>query len=90
MKSDNFTWEMAQPVNCETEKCIYTIKCNKEICNVIMIRGTKKSLADRLPEHRRYLTSMFKNKQLVFIWMNLMSESLRNADTLWKLLKRLE
>ena len=33
VETDNFTWKITQPVNCETESCVYMIECNKENVN---------------------------------------------------------
>ena len=47
VKSDNFTWKITQPVNCETENCVYVIEGNKEKCKqrypkTCLIHTTKK------------------------------------------------
>ena len=62
LKSDNFTLKITQPVNCETENCVYMIECNKEKCKQRYIGDTKGSLAKRLSEHRGYIPSMFPTK----------------------------
>jgi hypothetical protein len=61
VKSDNFTF-IRQPINCDTENCVYMIECNKEKCKQRYIGETKRSLVKRLSEHRRYITSMFPTK----------------------------
>ena len=67
MKSDNFTWKITQPMNCETENCVYMIECNEEKCKQRYIGETKRSLAKRLSERRWYITSMFPTKEN---WIN--------------------
>ena len=62
VKSDKFTWKITQPMNCETENCIYMIECNKEKCKQRYIGETKRSLAKRLSEHKGYISSMFPTK----------------------------
>ena len=42
VRSDNFTWKVTQPVNSETENCVYMIECTKEKMETEIHRRIKK------------------------------------------------
>ena len=45
VKSDNLTWKITEPVNCETENCVYMIEFKKEKCEQSYKGETERILA---------------------------------------------
>ena len=57
IKSGKFTWNILDQVDCLSENVIYLIQCEKENCKLNKYVGeTKKSLHERLSQHRGYVT----------------------------------
>ena len=57
LKVNNGEWKINQSVNSESTNCIYLIQCKKSNCKAIYIGETKRSLKDRLSDHRGYINN---------------------------------
>ena len=53
------TWKINKPVNCETKNIVYLIECRK--CFERYIGESKRSLKDRLADHRGYVNNQHIN-----------------------------
>ena len=50
----DFLWYLTPPITCQSTNVIYKLSCRK--CNWIYIGETRRRFADRLQEHRGYIT----------------------------------
>ena len=57
IRSSKFTWHIRSNVNCNTSNIIYMIQCNKDKCSQRYIGQSKRSLRQRISEHKGYITS---------------------------------
>ena len=55
LKINNGEWKINQSVNCESSNCVYLIECKKENCKAKYVGETKRTIKDRLADHRGYI-----------------------------------
>ena len=58
------TWEITNRVNCKSKNIVYMIECDKQNCGQRYIGETKRSLATRFSEHKRYISRTFSSKAI--------------------------
>ena len=59
IKGDKFDWKITIPANCKTKNIVYMIECNKENCKQRYIGESKKTIGERLSEHKVYVNNIF-------------------------------
>ena len=62
IKGDKFDWKITTPANCQTKNVVYMIECNKENCKQRYIGESKRTIGDRLSDHKGYVNSIFPTK----------------------------
>ena len=62
VKDNNFTWNINNEVNCNTENVVYLIECDITNCKKRYIRETYKKLRDRICEHLGYIRTKKTDK----------------------------
>ena len=60
LKINKGEWKINQSVNCESSNCVYLIECRKNNCKAKYVGETKRTIKDRLADHRGYI----KNKKI--------------------------
>ena len=75
----NFTWQIRQKYNCESENVVYFIECRKDNCKEIYIGETKRKIRLRHSKHRNYISN---NEQATCIHFNLPGHSASDMQIL--------
>ena len=57
MKINKGEWKVNQSLNCERSNCIYLIECKKNNCKAVYVGETKRTIKDRLSDHRGYVNN---------------------------------
>ena len=70
-------WNLNRKLTCDNFNVIYMIECDIETCKKRYIGESKRSLRDRLADHRGYITNQVKNKA-TGVHFNLPGHSLAN------------
>ena len=55
LKINKGEWKINQSVNCESSNCVYLIECRKDNCKAKYVGETKRTIKDRLADHRGYI-----------------------------------